>query len=80
MIFQGTTSRVVVTIECHQKASFPKKGGNFQCDEELIHKRQCQNVGIAVGIVKTDDLVEEKWKGPIDSILELWFAGIVGMV
>jgi len=37
-------------------------------------------VGIAVGIVKTDDLVEEKWKGPIDSILELWFAGIVGMV
>ena len=60
---------------------FPEKEGNFQSDEELTHKRQFENVRIAVVIVKTDDLVEEvKWKEPMNSRLELWFDAIVGMV
>ena len=47
-------------MELDWDTDFSEKERNFQFDEELTHKQQCKNVGIAVVIVKTDVLVEEE--------------------
>ena len=51
MITHETTPWVVVTMEFDQNADFAEKEENFQSDEEMPHKKQCEKVRIAVVIV-----------------------------